>query len=99
MDRLHNIVQLVANLEAQGTRLYTDNKSTSATELRKTLQEIKTECQGGRTDALDHQKQLKAANKAKRPAGEKKEKKPKAVAAEGEAKPKRARKAKAAPEV
>ena len=66
MEGLQQIIDLAGNLEAQGTKLFVENKNTSATELRKTLQEIKAACQASRKDALEHQKELKASNKAKK---------------------------------
>jgi hypothetical protein len=68
MEGIQHIIDLVADLEAKGNKLFVENKNTSATDLRKTLQEIKAACQSSRKDALEHQKKLKVANKEKKAA-------------------------------
>ena len=77
MEGIQKIIDLVGNLESQGNKLFVENKNTSATELRKSLQEIKAACQASRKDALEHQKKLKAQNKEKKASKPKAEKKPK----------------------
>ena len=77
MEGIQKIIDLCANLEAQGTKLFVDNKNTSATTLRKTLQEVKAACQASRKDALEHQKTLKEANKEKKASKKEDAKEPK----------------------